>query len=72
VVARGSLGVLTMHFKKLDTVRDYKQFKCSSAGSSCALTKEVQVGGTSGSSSALTRQFRKLDRGTRLQAVQLH
>jgi hypothetical protein len=33
-------------------------------GSLGALTKEVQVGETSGSSGALTTQFRKLDRGT--------
>jgi hypothetical protein len=38
-------------------------------GSSDALKREVQVSGTSRSSSALTRQFRKLDCGTRLQAV---
>jgi hypothetical protein len=40
--------------------------------SSGALTREIQVGETSESLSALTRQFTKLDRGTRLQAVQLH
>jgi hypothetical protein len=40
-------------------------------GSSCGLTREVQVV-VRGSSGVLTRHFRKLDHDTRLKAVQVH
>jgi hypothetical protein len=80
VVARGSSGVLIRHFKKLDRDTRLKavqvhwrmKFRNATVESSGALTREVHVGGTSRSLSTLMRQFRKLDRGTRLQAVQLH
>jgi hypothetical protein len=44
--------------------RYHKKFRRTNEESTC--------GSTLVSSSALTRQFRKFDRGTRLQAVQLH
>jgi hypothetical protein len=80
VVARDSSGVLARHFRKLDRetrlkavqVHERGKFRNATVGSSGALTREVQVCKTLESSSALTRQFKKLDRGARLQAVQLH
>jgi hypothetical protein len=80
MVARGSSGVLARHFRKYDRdtrlkavqVHQHGKFRNATAGSSGALTRKVQVCGTMGSSSALTRQFKKLDRRARLQAVQLH
>jgi hypothetical protein len=42
----------------------YEKFRDAIVGSSGTLTREIQVGETLESSGALTKQFRKLDRGT--------
>jgi hypothetical protein len=63
VVARGRSGILTRNFRKLHRDTRLKavqlhlcgKFMNATMGSSGTLTREVHVGGTLGSSSALTR-----------------
>jgi hypothetical protein len=43
VVARGSSGALTRHFRNSTVIRDSKQFRYTSAGSSGTLPWEVQA-----------------------------